>query len=148
MMTLQTPWGRLTFDIGPTGVVRGVIFDGAAGAPLTEPYARAMRAYLAGQPIPLELPVDLSAMPEFTRRVLLACRQIPFGTTMSYGELAALIGQPKAARAVGQALGRNPIPVIIPCHRVIGCGGSLTGFGGGLEWKRNLLEHEGIVLDR
>ncbi|MEI7832688.1 MAG: MGMT family protein [bacterium] len=147
MMTMETPWGRLNFDIGPTGVVSSIYFDGPAGAPLEEPYASALRGYLAGQPIPLELPVDLSSMPAFTRRVLLACREIPFGTTVSYGELATIIGKPKAARAVGQALGRNPIPVIIPCHRVIGHNGSLTGFGGGLEWKRKLLEHEGILMD-
>ncbi len=147
MMAMQTPWGRLSFIIGPTGVVSNIYFDGPAGIPLVEPYASAMRDYLAGQPIPLELPVDLSIAPDFTSRVLLACREIPFGTTLSYGELAAKIGQPHAARAVGQALGRNTIPIIIPCHRVIGQNGSLTGFGGGLTWKRKLLQHEGIVVN-
>ncbi len=146
MMTLVTPWGRLNFDISPAGV-RAVTCDGTATDPLVEPYASALRSYLAGQPIPAELPIDLSALPDFTRRVLLACRQIPFGTTMSYGQLAAAIGQPQAARAVGQALGRNPIPIIIPCHRVIGHNNNLTGFGMGLDWKRNLLRHEGIVVD-
>src|SRR5207302_7300200 len=71
---------------------------------------------------------------------------IPFGTTISYGEQARRIGRPQAARAVGAANGRNPVPVVLPCHRVIGSGGALTGFGGGLDTKRTLLRHEAEVL--
>ncbi|HEV3047232.1 MAG TPA: methylated-DNA--[protein]-cysteine S-methyltransferase [Solirubrobacteraceae bacterium] len=79
---------------------------------------------------------------EFERRVWRALREIPYGETTSYGELARTLGQPSAARAVGLANGRNPISVIVPCHRVIGADGSLTGYGGGLERKRTLLELE------
>ena len=77
--------------------------------------------------------------------VATAARAIKPGTTLSYGEIAERVGEPGAARAVGQALGRNPIPIIVPCHRVIGSDGSLTGFGGGLERKRWLLLHEGAL---
>ena len=79
---------------------------------------------------------------EFQKRVWKALLTIPYGETMSYGELAKKIGEPKAVRAVGAANGQNPIPIIVPCHRVIGSDGSLTGFGGGLENKKKLLELE------
>ncbi|XOV84106.1 MAG: methylated-DNA--[protein]-cysteine S-methyltransferase [bacterium] len=88
---------------------------------------------------------DLDLAPEgtpFKRRVLAALQDIPFGETRSYGEIAVAIGNPKSVRAVGSANGNNPIALIIPCHRVIGSNGSLTGFGGGLETKRFLLEFE------
>jgi methylated-DNA-[protein]-cysteine S-methyltransferase len=83
--------------------------------------------------------------PEFDKRVWAALRDIPFGVTTSYGAVAKTIGQPKAAREVGQANGANPIALIVPCHRVIGSDGSLTGYGGGLPLKRKLLEHEARV---
>jgi methylated-DNA-[protein]-cysteine S-methyltransferase len=79
---------------------------------------------------------------EFQRKVLDELRKIPYGTTTSYGEIARKIGNPKAVRAVGAANGRNPIPIIIPCHRVIGSTGDLVGFGGGLATKEALLRHE------
>src|SRR5690625_884241 len=79
---------------------------------------------------------------EFQRRVWEALRDIPYGQTESYGALARRIGRPRAARAVGMANGRNPISIIIPCHRVMGADGSLTGYGGGIDRKRWLLEHE------
>ncbi len=82
----------------------------------------------------------------FQRRVWSALREIPFGATLSYGELADLIGGPGAARAVGHANGRNPIPLVVPCHRVIGSTGGLTGYGGGLEAKRFLLDFESECL--
>lgn len=82
----------------------------------------------------------------FQRDVWAALRRIPAGTTLSYGELAAKIGRPAAVRAVGLANGANPIGLVQPCHRVIGADGSLTGYGGGLERKRWLLEHEGVLL--
>jgi methylated-DNA-[protein]-cysteine S-methyltransferase len=82
----------------------------------------------------------------FQRRVWDALRAIPYGTTLSYSELARRLGDPLASRAVGTANGRNPIPIIVPCHRVIGAHGELTGFGGGLDRKRWLLEHEGALL--
>ena len=82
---------------------------------------------------------------EFQRQVWQALRDIPVGTTTSYGELAKRIGRPKAVRAVGLANGANPIGIVIPCHRVIGAGGKLTGYGGGLPRKRWLLAHEGAI---
>jgi len=84
--------------------------------------------------------------PEFNRRVWDALCDIPFGTTTSYGAVARIIGYPKAARAVGAANGANPIALIVPCHRVIGSDGSLTGYGGGLPLKRKLLAHEARVV--
>jgi methylated-DNA-[protein]-cysteine S-methyltransferase len=84
---------------------------------------------------------------EFQRKVWTALRTIPAGTTLSYGALAAQLGMPKAVRAVGHANGSNPISVVVPCHRMIGADGSLTGYGGGLERKRWLLEHEGVALN-
>ena len=86
------------------------------------------------------------AAPPFQREVWAALRAIPVGATTSYGRLAAAIGRPKAVRAVGLANGSNPIGIVVPCHRVIGADASLTGYGGGLERKRWLLEHEGVHL--
>ena len=82
----------------------------------------------------------------FQQRVWDVLRAIPYGTTTSYGELARRLGDPSATRAVGAANGKNPIPIIVPCHRVVGSRGELTGFGGGLDRKRWLLEHEGVAL--
>ncbi|GAC1531005.1 MAG: methylated-DNA--[protein]-cysteine S-methyltransferase [Acidimicrobiales bacterium] len=83
---------------------------------------------------------------EWQRRVWAGLSAIPYGTTISYGELAARVGNPRASRAVGLANGRNPVGIIVPCHRVVGSSGSLTGYGGGLERKRWLLDHERKVL--
>jgi len=91
-----------------------------------------------------ELSLDWSGYGEFCRKVWQAAREIPWGTTLSYGEVAALIGKPQASRAVGRALGMNPLPVIVPCHRVVGKTGDLTGFALGLPWKIKLLQLEGI----
>src|SRR5438093_1840996 len=82
----------------------------------------------------------------FQLGLLYLLRNIPYGTTTSYGELARRLGDPRATRAVGAANGKNPIPIIVPCHRVVGARGELTGFGGGLDRKRWLLEHEGAAL--
>lgn len=101
-----------------------------------------LEAYFEGRLQLFDLPVE-PAGTDFQRQVWQALREIPFGYTQGYGELAARIGRPGAARAVGMANGRNPIPIIIPCHRVIGADGSLTGYGGGIERKRWLLVHEG-----
>ncbi|SDI98653.1 methylated-DNA-[protein]-cysteine S-methyltransferase [Frankineae bacterium MT45] len=97
--------------------------------------------YFAGTRTRFELELN-PAGTEFQRRVWMALREIPYGETKTYGEQAEVIGSPKAVRAVGLANGRNPISIIVPCHRVIGANGSLTGFGGGLEAKRWLLDHE------
>ena len=101
--------------------------------------------YFDGRRCRFELELELSGSP-FERRVWDALREIPYGETVSYGEIARAIGRPDASRAVGLANGRNPIAVIVPCHRVIGADGSLTGYGGGLERKRLLLDLEAGVL--
>jgi methylated-DNA-[protein]-cysteine S-methyltransferase len=102
----------------------------------------ALNRYFAGDLTAIDtLPVQTAGTP-FQREVWRALREIPVGTTTSYGELAARIGNPTAVRAVGLANGANPIGVVVPCHRVIGADGSLTGYGGGLERKRWLLYHE------
>ena len=100
-----------------------------------------LREYFAGERSAFDLELVMDGSP-FEGRVWGALRDIPYGATVSYGELARQIGQPSAARAVGLANGRNPISVIVPCHRVIGANGTLTGYGGGLERKRMLLELE------
>ena len=104
---------------------------------------RAVARILQGQ-VPGELPpLDLAAGTPFQRKVWAALRQIPAGHTESYGHLAAALGAPKAARAVGSACAANPVPLLIPCHRVVPAGGGLGGFSGGLHWKRRLLAIEG-----
>ncbi len=112
-----------------------------------EPFAEVreqLSAYFAGARTEFDVPLRLDGSP-FQRRVWNALCEIPYGTTTSYGELARRVGKPSAARAVGLANGANPIAVIVPCHRVIGADGSLTGYGGGLERKRLLLGLEGHV---
>jgi len=118
----------------------------AADEPLLREVAALLAAHFAGQPVRFEVALDLRGVGEFGRSVLAACARIPWGRTATYGELAAAVGRPGAARAVGQALGRNPLPVVVPCHRVIGADGGLVGFGAGLAMKRRLLEHEGVCL--
>ncbi len=100
-----------------------------------------LAAYFAGERVEFDLPLDACGTP-FQRRVWQALTEIPYGSTSSYGEVARRLGRPRAARAVGGANHRNPLPVVVPCHRVIGAGGSLTGYAGGLRIKRFLLELE------
>jgi methylated-DNA-[protein]-cysteine S-methyltransferase len=106
----------------------------------------ALKRYFAGDLDSLKAIKWRVAGTPFQRRVWTALRRIPAGTTTSYGALAAQLGMPRAMRAVGLANGSNPISIVVPCHRVIGANGSLTGYGGGLERKRWLLQHEGVVL--
>lgn len=103
-----------------------------------------LEAYFAGRLRAFDLPLAPNGT-EFQLRVWRALRDIPFGATISYAELARRVGNTAAVRAVGAANGRNPIPIIVPCHRVIGSDGSLTGFGGGIDRKRWLLTHEGAL---
>jgi O-6-methylguanine DNA methyltransferase len=106
----------------------------------------AVNQILSGQK-PKALPAfDLSAGTEFQQNVWRAMMRIPFGQTSSYGELACAIGKPKAVRAVGGSCGANPIPVLVPCHRVLAANQKLGGFSGGLDWKRTLLGREGVSL--
>lgn len=116
--------------------------------PGTSPHADAIRRYFAGDLAALDtLPVETAGTP-FQRAVWRALRDIPCGETVSYGKLARQIGAPNAVRAVGLANGSNPIGVVVPCHRVIGADGSLTGYGGGIDRKRWLLEHEQVPLGK
>lgn len=104
-----------------------------------------LREYFAGKRRIFDVPVD-PAGTEFQRHVWAAVAAIPYGATVSYGALATQLGGEQPARAIGAAVGANPIPIIIPCHRVIGADGSLTGYGGGLRMKVWLLRHEGALL--
>jgi methylated-DNA-[protein]-cysteine S-methyltransferase len=100
-----------------------------------------LEQYFSGERTEFELPLRITGS-DFQRRVWRALRSVPYGKTCSYGELAASIGSPRAARATGLANGRNPFAIVIPCHRVVGAQGALVGYGGGLGRKRWLLEHE------
>lgn len=106
--------------------------------------ARQLERYFAGELHEFDLVLAPLGTP-FQLEVWRALRGIPYGRTISYGELARRVGRPAASRAVGAANGRNPLPIVVPCHRVIGAGGDLTGFGGGIEIKRALLELEGAL---
>jgi methylated-DNA-[protein]-cysteine S-methyltransferase len=105
-----------------------------------------LRRYLQGEPVELDFPVDLEGLGRFTVKVLEETRRVPYGKTASFGSIARRIGYTGAARAVGQALHRNPIPLVIPCHRIIKGDGSLGGFGMGLDLKAGLLAREGVSV--
>jgi methylated-DNA-[protein]-cysteine S-methyltransferase len=126
------PEGSMRKDPEPDWIYKEKPFE-AARQQLAE--------YFAGERREFDLPLKLSGT-EFQMSVLRALQQIPYGETTSYSDIAERIGRPKAVRAVGAANGRNPIPIIVPCHRVIGSHGDLTGFGGGLDTKEALLRLE------
>ena len=106
----------------------------------------ALKNILAGREAKNLPPLDLSGGTEFQQAVWRELRKISLGKTKSYGEVAQAMGKPKAVRAVGGACGANPIPVLVPCHRVLAARGKIGGFGGGLDWKRRLLAREGVGL--
>jgi methylated-DNA-[protein]-cysteine S-methyltransferase len=106
---------------------------------------RELDEYFAGRRHDFDLRLDLR-VPPFHEAVLGELARVPYGRTDTYGHLAALVGRPSAARAVGTVMNRNPIPIVLPCHRIVGANGSLTGYGGGLDVKRALLELEGATL--
>jgi methylated-DNA-[protein]-cysteine S-methyltransferase len=133
--TLSFPGGHKAF--GPKPEWR------RAEAPFAEA-KRQLAAYFGGELQGFDLPLAFSGT-AFQNKVWRALLQIPYGETRSYGWLAARIGRPSASRAVGAANGANPLPVIVPCHRVIGASGALTGFGGGIETKKHLLDLEGAA---
>lgn len=160
---LDTPIGELSVGIDDVGVC-GVHFgpveaavpapavglaearraaDAGSTAVLTE-----LRAYFAGELTEFTVPLHVRRGSGFERAVWAEMSKIPYGETRTYGEVAAAVGDPGAARAVGVACNRNPIPVIVPCHRIVGAGGKLVGFGGGLPRKRHLLELEAGVVFR
>jgi methylated-DNA-[protein]-cysteine S-methyltransferase len=124
------------------GAAEDVTFDDRAAAEV----ATQLSEYFDGRRASFDLRTDPGGT-AFQRRVWRALEAIPFGATLGYGELARRIGSPEASRAVGRANGANPIPVVIPCHRVIGADGDLTGYGGGIERKRMLLRLEGALPD-
>jgi methylated-DNA-[protein]-cysteine S-methyltransferase len=157
MTTLSTPLG--TFELHavarglthivlprPSRSVRGPVLEGAPTDPATERHleeaATQLGAYVAGERRDFDLELCVTGGTEFQRTVWRTLAEIPYGETISYAELARWVGRPLAVRAVGQANGANPLPIVLPCHRVIASGGGLGGYGGGLELKRNLLELE------
>jgi len=107
---------------------------------------RELDEYFAGRRRVFDLTLDLRGLAPFTVSVLGELAKIPFGETTTYGELAARVGRPRAARAVGTVMNRNRIPIVLPCHRVVGAGGNLVGYAGGLDRKVMLLELEGVLL--
>ena len=155
---LTTPIGELTLTASETALT-GVYFptsrhgpppiaSHSEAGPAGEILARArqqLAEYFARTRMTFDLPLAAVGS-DFEQRVWDVLRTIPFGATMTYGELARRLGDARNARAVGAANGKNPIPIIVPCHRVIGANGDLTGFGGGVDRKRWLLEHEGALL--
>lgn len=114
--------------------------------PAVDRVRRELDEYFAGRRRGFDLELDLRAAPQFHRRVLDELRRVGYGETTTYGTLAAQVGAPKAARAVGTVMNRNPVPIVLPCHRVVGASGSLVGYGGGLERKEWLLRLEGALL--
>jgi methylated-DNA-[protein]-cysteine S-methyltransferase len=139
---------RLSFDPEPEAEAEGLARAFGVRvlrAPLDAP-RRELDEYFEGRRRTFELPLDLVAVPEFHRLVLGELEQVPYGEVTTYGTLAARAGRPRAARAVGTVMNRNPIPIVLPCHRVVGSTGKLVGYGGGLERKEFLLRLEGAML--
>lgn len=148
---VDSPVGPLTL-VASDGVLAGLYMDEQRHRPPEEVFgvpdpsgfeavAAELEAYFAGELTEFTVPLAPDGTP-FQRSVWAALREIPYGETVSYGQLADRIGRPKAVRAVGLANGRNPIGIVVPCHRVVGADGSLTGYGGGIERKRFLLDFE------
>jgi methylated-DNA-[protein]-cysteine S-methyltransferase len=157
---LESPVGRIAIVVNRDGAVRHLLFAGdnrreelaeTIGDELSwherpcEPAMVQIKEYFQGTRKRFELDLDLQGT-DFQISVWQELQRIRYGATISYRQLAERVGRPSATRAVGLANGRNPIPIIVPCHRVIGADGSLTGFGGGLHVKRALLVHEGALL--
>jgi methylated-DNA-[protein]-cysteine S-methyltransferase len=148
-------WTELQTAIDPLGVavddvgVCAVRFGGAPAAGFAasfeHPVVEWLRGYFAGTPADFDLPVSVSRGTGFEQAVWKALAEIPYGEMRTYGQIAKAVGEPDAARAVGTACNRNPLPVVVPCHRVVGAGGKLVGFGGGLWRKKRLLELEARV---
>ena len=152
----KSPIGKLRVAVDERGL-RYVLFDSNKHPPKhisdwlrdcspTRQAREQLLQYFAGEIKTFELAISFDGT-EFQQRTWNQLASIPYGKTWSYSDLAIRVGSPKAVRAVGSANGRNPIPIVLPCHRVIGSNGSLTGFGGGLPIKKWLLEHEGVRLD-
>jgi methylated-DNA-[protein]-cysteine S-methyltransferase len=158
--TITSPVGPLTL-LGSDAGLRAVLWptevpgervswpDGTAsepGHPVLRLATEQLAEYFAGRRRTFELPLDLHGTP-FQVKAWRLLATVPYGSTVSYGQQAALLGDPNRARAVGAANGRNPVSIILPCHRVVGASGALTGFAGGLDAKRSLLEFEARVVE-
>jgi methylated-DNA-[protein]-cysteine S-methyltransferase len=162
---VDSPVGRLVAAATPRGLVRLAYEDFRGGldevlahlaaklsprileAPARlDPVRRELDEYFASRRQAFDLPIDWSLYSDFGRRVLQATAAIPFGGTATYGQVAAQAGNAKASRAAGRALGANPIPIVVPCHRVIGTSGKLTGYTGGMHRKEALLRLEGVLV--
>ncbi len=148
-----TPAGPLTVFVSADGLAE-ITFgllpelppEDAQAAALLAGIIKQLDEYFRGERRVFDLPIDWSGMGEYQREVLRACYAIPYGEVRTYGGLALQTGRPKAARAVGNIMATNPMPIVIPCHRVIGSDGSLHGYGGGLDVKARLLKMEGAQL--
>ncbi len=143
-LSISSPIGFLTLVASERGLCAvdwGSTEKRAPGNPILADAARQLHEYFAGTRIVFDLALDLRGTP-FQLRAWNALAEIPYGTTVSYGEQAYRLGVPRAVRAIGAANGSNPLPIVLPCHRVIGANGALTGYGGGLDLKRWLLAHE------
>jgi O-6-methylguanine DNA methyltransferase len=160
-LCLPTPDGEFTARYSEKGLAEMEFPNGRAELPLGRDAQQrvpttvarwhrateiALKNILAGRAAKNLPPLDLSGGTEFQQAVWRELRKISAGKTRSYGEVAQAIGKPKAVRAVGGACGANPIPVLVPCHRVLAAHGKIGGFGGGLDWKRGLLAREGVSL--
>jgi methylated-DNA-[protein]-cysteine S-methyltransferase len=159
---LDSPFGKLTAAVTERGLVRlafpeedaDLVLDRLASrisprivelqAPL-EPIRRELDEYFAGRRQRFDLSLDWRLVGPFGQRVLRAAAEIPYGRALSYAQIAAEAGSPRGSRAAGNALGSNPIPIVVPCHRVLRSGGALGGYAGGLDRKRWLLELEGVL---
>jgi len=142
---LDTPIGDLSYALDEVGVCIVHFGPKEGAAPGSDGVAEQLRAYFAGELTEFDLPLHVRKGSEFERAVWEQMKLIPYGETRSYGYVASAVGEPTGAQAVGVACNRNPLPVIVPCHRIIGSDGKLVGFGGGLKLKRMLLELEAKV---
>ena len=143
-LLVDSPLGPLGVAVDGPAVV-GVRFGASAGSAGAHPAVAELTAYFAGTLTGFTVPVRMTGGSEFERAVWAEIAGIPYGEMLTYGEIATALGDPGAARAVGTACNRNPVPVIVPCHRVVGAGGKMVGFGGGIDRKRRLLELEARV---
>ena len=147
----ESPFGPVRMDYEGEVLVRlrtvEPTQDRGTPTPLTHEAFRQLQEYFAGERREFSLPYALHGT-EFQKKVWAALAAIPYGQTRSYRDIAAAVGNPKAVRAVGAANGKNPLWIILPCHRVVGADGSLTGYAGGLEMKKRLLELEKTSLER
>jgi methylated-DNA-[protein]-cysteine S-methyltransferase len=145
---IDSPIGDLALAVDETGLCR-VQFGGSGrpfeADPLLSATAEQLKAYFAGELQEFDLPLSVRGGSDFERAVWTQLSRIPYGEMQTYGEVAKIVGDAGAARAVGVACNRNPLPVVVPCHRVVGAGGKMVGFGGGIPTKRHLLELEARV---